>query len=71
MTPRETAQSYDALANHWAGEEGPVENGIEQHRRAFAFVWVRSYWVRDSLILFLPKRGGFVHTLAIESNCGY
>lgn len=24
MTPRETAQSYDALASHWAGEEGEL-----------------------------------------------
>lgn len=32
-------QSYDRLAEHWAGENGPhVDNGIAAHRRAIQFV---------------------------------
>jgi SAM-dependent methyltransferase len=38
MTPQETAQSYDALASHWNGEEFNRKNGIEQHQNAVRFL---------------------------------
>ena len=38
MTPQEIAASYDELAAHWSGDQFNRENGLAQHRRAFAFV---------------------------------
>ncbi len=38
MTPDEIGKSYDSIADRWLDEEFPVDNGIEQHRRAMAFV---------------------------------
>lgn len=37
MTPKEIAASYDDIAEYWVGEEFPVCNGIEQHKKAIAF----------------------------------
>ena len=37
MNPQETAQSYDALADHWNSDDFHRENGIKQHRRAIRF----------------------------------
>ncbi|MEP2775485.1 MAG: class I SAM-dependent methyltransferase [Luteolibacter sp.] len=37
MTPQQTAQSYDNLAEHWNGENFNRHNGVEQHRRALQF----------------------------------
>ncbi|MCH7226069.1 class I SAM-dependent methyltransferase [Haloferula sp. A504] len=37
MDPRETARSYDALADHWSGDGFHRENGIDQHKRAIRF----------------------------------
>lgn len=37
MNQRETADSYDALADYWNGEEFNRENGIDQHARAIRF----------------------------------
>ena len=34
MDTRQTAANYDKLAQHWAGANGPRENGLEQHERA-------------------------------------
>jgi trans-aconitate methyltransferase len=37
MTPRETANSYDQLADRWNSDTFSRSNGIEQHERAVAF----------------------------------
>lgn len=37
MNQQETAQSYDALADHWNGDKFHRNNGIEQHKRAIRF----------------------------------
>ena len=37
MNQKETARSYDALADHWDGDGFHRENGIEQHERALWF----------------------------------
>ena len=37
MNQQETARSYDALADHWDGEDFQRKNGIEQHERALRF----------------------------------
>jgi len=37
MNPQETAQSYDALADHWNGDNFHRENGIIQHEKAIRF----------------------------------
>lgn len=38
MTPSEIAKSYDQLAEQWNSDEFPRDNGIEQHKRAIAFL---------------------------------
>jgi SAM-dependent methyltransferase len=38
MKPKDVATSYDSLADYWAGDRFPRENGIEQHKRAIAFL---------------------------------
>lgn len=38
MTPQETAQSYDHLADYWSSEKFNRENGIKQHERALQFL---------------------------------
>jgi len=38
MTPNEIANSYDQLAAHWNSDTFPRDNGIEQHKRALAFL---------------------------------
>ena len=38
MTPSEIAKSYDQLAEQWNSDEFPRDNGIEQHKRAVAFL---------------------------------
>lgn len=38
MNPSEIARSYDHLADHWASAKVPATNGMEQHRRAIAFL---------------------------------
>jgi len=37
MSQQETARSYDALADHWNGDDFHRENGIAQHKRAIRF----------------------------------
>lgn len=37
MNQQETASSYDALADHWNGDDCHRENGIAQHERAIRF----------------------------------
>jgi SAM-dependent methyltransferase len=37
MKPTEIAAIYDALADHWASDRFPADNGIEQHKKAIAF----------------------------------
>ena len=37
MDPKETAASYDALADFWNGADFDRENGIEAHERALRF----------------------------------
>ncbi len=43
MTPREIAKSYDQLAEQWNSDEFPRDNGIEQHKRAIAFLKERRH----------------------------
>ena len=38
MDPKDVGKSYDSIADHWDSDRFPRENGIEQHRRAIAFV---------------------------------
>jgi hypothetical protein len=38
MTPSEIAESYDQLAEQWNSDEYPRDSGIEQHKRAIAFL---------------------------------
>jgi SAM-dependent methyltransferase len=38
MTPSEIAKSYDQLAEQWNSDRFPRDNGIEQHKRAIAFL---------------------------------
>ena len=38
MNPKDIGKSYDSLADHWNSDRFPRDNGIEQHRRAIAFV---------------------------------
>lgn len=38
MTPKQTAESYNQIASHWAGEKFNRKNGIAQHERAFRFI---------------------------------
>lgn len=38
MIPREVATSYDLIADRWNDDAFPRSNGIEQHKRAIAFV---------------------------------
>ncbi len=38
MNPEDVGKSYDFIADHWNSDRFPRENGIEQHRRAIAFV---------------------------------
>jgi SAM-dependent methyltransferase len=37
MNPKDVARSYDSIAERWDSDGFPRENGIEQHKRAFAF----------------------------------
>lgn len=37
MNTEEIAASYDQIADHWASDEFPASDGIEQHKRAIAF----------------------------------
>ena len=38
MKPVEVAQSYDAIASQWSGEDFNRANGIEAHRKALQFL---------------------------------
>lgn len=38
MKPVDIGRSYDTLADHWNSDDFPRDNGIEQHKRAIAFV---------------------------------
>lgn len=38
MKPEDVAASYDHIAHRWASDRFPGENGLDQHRRALAFV---------------------------------
>ncbi len=38
MQPSEVAKSYDSLADHWASDEFPRQNGIAAHQRALSFL---------------------------------
>ena len=37
MSPEEIAASYNEIADHWASDDFPASNGIEQHKKAIAF----------------------------------
>ena len=37
MNPKDIARSYDSIADRWASDRFPRDNGIEQHKRAIAF----------------------------------
>jgi hypothetical protein len=43
MTPSEIAKSYDQLAKQWNSDEFPRGAGIEQHKRAIAFLKERRH----------------------------
>lgn len=43
MTPDEVAKSYDEIADRWDGDDFQRSNGIEQHKRALAFVKERRH----------------------------
>ena len=43
MTPTEIAESYDQLADQWNSAGFPQHNGIEQHKRAIAFLKKRRH----------------------------
>jgi SAM-dependent methyltransferase len=38
MTPKETGQSYDQIADVWNGDDFNRQNGLAAHRRALAFL---------------------------------
>lgn len=38
MKPKDTAKAYDQITHLWTRDEFKSENGIEQHKRAIAFV---------------------------------
>lgn len=38
LTPEQIGRSYDAIAERWASEEFPRDNGIAPHERAIGFV---------------------------------
>ena len=38
MNPKDVAKSYDSIAERWNSEDFPRQNGVEQHKRAIAFV---------------------------------
>lgn len=38
MTPKETARSYDQIADHWDSDQFNRENGLSQHKRALQFL---------------------------------
>jgi SAM-dependent methyltransferase len=38
VTPEDVAAGYDRLADHWASDGFPQDNGIAQHQRAIAFL---------------------------------
>jgi SAM-dependent methyltransferase len=38
VTPDAIAAGYDGLADHWASDAFPRDNGVPQHQRAIAFV---------------------------------
>ena len=37
MKPEDIARSYDAIADRWASDDFPADEGIAQHERAIAF----------------------------------
>lgn len=41
MNPADIAKGYDQLAEHWASDKFPQDNGIAQHERALAFVKIK------------------------------
>jgi len=41
MGPLDVAKSYDQIADHWAGDRFPRDNGIAQHERAITFTDLR------------------------------
>ena len=43
VTPEAIAAGYDGLADHWASDAFPQDNGIAQHQRAIAFVEQRRH----------------------------
>ena len=64
METAEMAGNYDKLAGHWAGSGFNLKNGIEQHRRALAFLEGRGAAIdlgcgSSGRILALMKGEGF------------
>lgn len=41
MKPHQIGKAYDQIADLWDSEKFPIDNGIQQHRRAIAFTEMR------------------------------
>ena len=75
MTPSEIAKSYDQLAEQWNSDRFPRDNGIEQHKRAIAFLKKENRRALDigcgssgRIIDFLISRGFDVEGLDISTR---
>jgi SAM-dependent methyltransferase len=74
MTPSEIAKSYDQLAKQWNSDEFPRGDGIEQHKRAIAFLKERRHALdvgcgsSGRIIDFLISHGFDVEGLDISSR---
>ncbi|HEY7714658.1 MAG TPA: class I SAM-dependent methyltransferase, partial [Candidatus Binatia bacterium] len=74
MTPSEIAKSYDQLADKWNSDEFPRDNGIEQHKRAIAFLKEKRHALdigcgsSGRIIDLLISRGFAVEGLDISSR---
>ena len=74
MTPSEIAKSYDHLAERWNSDQFPRDNGIEQHKRAVAFLKERHHALdigcgsSGRIIDLLISRGFDVEGLDISSR---
>lgn len=64
MTPSEIAKSYDQLADQWNSDGFPRHNGIEQHKRAVAFLKERCH----ALDIGCGSSGRFIDLLI---SCGF
>ncbi|GAB1261746.1 hypothetical protein [Aurantivibrio plasticivorans] len=50
MKPTDTGKAYDTITDRWASDRFDMHNGIDQHRRAIAFIDNRGYALDDCFL---------------------